>query len=80
MAKRKFLVVYDYGTGGAWLYISARSPEEITAMYSELKVVDVVPWWMSDELRARIESTMSFDIDDEPVGFLKLLVDARNDR
>ena len=69
--KHPFLCCYDYGMGGIWLYIHARKPEEITAKYSELKVVQDRPPWMTadDEPGA----SMTFDIDDEPTGWLREL-------
>jgi hypothetical protein len=42
----KYLVSYDYGTGGLWVYILASSPEAITERYPELKVWLSKPkWW-----------------------------------
>jgi len=50
----RFLVVYDYGQGGVWAYITARSSTEIVDRYPELRVVEVPPDWMSEERRARL--------------------------
>ena len=33
-----YLVVDDYGTGGIWIYIHARSAEEITDRFPDLTV------------------------------------------
>jgi hypothetical protein len=40
--KKEFLVVYDYGSGGVWAIVHARSAEEINAKFQDLEVVD--PW------------------------------------
>lgn len=74
--KKNFLVCYDYGTGGLWAYISARSPEEITNLYPELDVVDEVPPWLTDE---DVENLMSrvIDIDGMPHGILNALLEDR---
>lgn len=78
MSKSSFLVVYDYGQGGVWAFVAARSSDEITAKYPEVKVVDEAPSWMNDELKAHIERTNSHDLDEEPAGFLKEIVNARS--
>lgn len=62
--KEDFLVVYDYGSGGVWLVIHARSRDEITEKYRDLNVFDSRPDWMTDEEYHRIErSSLSCDID-----------------
>jgi hypothetical protein len=76
--KKSFLAIYDYETGGIWLVINARSPEEITRKYPELQVVDVRPSWMTQEAYDDLESRMTFDIDDEPSGWLGVLVSGRS--
>jgi hypothetical protein len=30
--KKSYLVIHDYGTGGLWAYIAAKSTEEIHAL------------------------------------------------
>ena len=76
-SKRAFLVVYDYGTGGVWSVIDARSPAEIAAKYPELSIADIRPEWMSDDDYARIASTRRIDIDDEPSGWFQTFVENR---
>ena len=41
--KRPFLVVYDYGMGGVWLLMDARSVQEIEERYPKLKAFDDKP-------------------------------------
>ena len=65
--KKPFLVVYDYGMGGIWCVVNARSAGEIRSKYPDLKVVPHRPQWMTDEHYPRPE--MRFDIDD-PRGWL----------
>jgi hypothetical protein len=46
----KFLVCYDYGTGGLWAYIPAPSSEAITEKFPDLKVfVEPPSWWNAQE-------------------------------
>ena len=66
--RNRYLVVYDYGQGGVWAYITAESPEQITDGFPELSVVEATPDWMTDEVRKTLEARMSFDIDD-PTGW-----------
>jgi hypothetical protein len=75
--KREFFAVDDYGTGGIWLLVWARSEEEITNKFSELKVRDARPEWMTDEVYLRLNELRCYDIDDEPSGYLKDLIDGR---
>jgi hypothetical protein len=44
----RFLVVYDYGQGGLWSYVSAPSKEAIQERFPELQVFDAEPDWMSE--------------------------------
>jgi hypothetical protein len=51
---QKYLVCYDYGAGGVWLYVEADSPEQITERYRDLQVVEMPPTWMTAEDEKRI--------------------------
>jgi hypothetical protein len=73
--KTGHLVVYDYGTGGHWAYLFARTKEEIAAKYPELTIAEARPKWMSDETYDLITSVNAFDIDDEPPEWLKAAMD-----
>jgi hypothetical protein len=77
-AKAPFLVVYDYGAGGVWSIVHARTAAEITAKYPELKVFEPRPAWMDDKEYARIARVRAFDIDAHPSGWLLTLVKERN--
>jgi hypothetical protein len=63
-AKRKFLVVYDYGQGGVWAFVWARSVEEIHERFRDLKVVDETPSWLTGDQLAITEQRMTFDAED----------------
>lgn len=52
--KQPYLVGYDYGTGGLWGVMLARSENEIAHLYPELAVVHDRPGWMSDEDHTRM--------------------------
>jgi hypothetical protein len=68
-------VLYGYGIGGVWSIIHARSKEEINAKYPNLIVGDRPrPNWMTDECYNRISSARTFDIDEEPTGWLRVML------
>ena len=75
--KQKHFVVYDYGQGGLWAFIYADSPQQIVELYPELKVVSEIPAWMTDELRSRLETTETYDLDSPPSGLLADLLRER---
>jgi hypothetical protein len=75
--KREFLIVYDYGSGGLWGVMRARSAEEILARYPEVRVERERPEWMTDALIADVRRVETHDIDDEPRGLLKSLLSDR---
>lgn len=77
--KKKHLVVYDYGQGGLWAFIVAESPDEIEHRYPELKVVQEIPGWMTDDLRARLEATETYDLEAPPSGLLADLIRERSE-
>jgi hypothetical protein len=75
--KQLFLIAYDYGMGGLWGVMWARSEEEIQQAYPEVNLVKEWPSWMDDEDYARLTK---YDIDDPPKGLLKaVLADRTHD-
>lgn len=75
--KRAFLVAYDYGMGGLWGVLHARSAEEILTAYPELAIADKVPSWMSADRLAELEET-PYDIDGAPWGLLNAVLADRD--
>lgn len=75
--KRPFLIAYDYGMGGLWGVMYARSADEIAAIYPELFVVEERPHWMDTEELKHLEET-SYDIDGAPRGLLNVLLEDRD--
>ena len=73
--KSRYLVVYDYGMGGVWAYVMARSADEIVSRFPELQLVHERPGWMSpdDELGLDV-----LDVD-SPTGLLSDLLAGRSD-
>ena len=70
-----FLVVDDYGTGGIWMYIHARSAKEIADRFPGLTVFTEWRSWMTpDRLIPLIWNLEAYDID-APSGYLKVLHD-----
>jgi hypothetical protein len=72
--KEKYLVCYDYGTGGLWGAILAENEAEILAKYPELTVVPVRPSWMTDEDYEHILRDKSYPLDAPPAGILKAVI------
>ena len=72
---KRHLVVYNYGQGGLWAFVThAESAHEIEELYPELEVVDEVPPWMTPEMLSRLEVC---DLEDPPGGFLAGLLQER---
>ena len=63
--KKKFLTVYDYGTGGIWVFIAAESREAIAEKFPSLKIYDYEdpPAWMEQQRFQEIEARGVVDID-----------------
>ena len=74
MEKRQFLVCYDYGMGGLWGVIDARSEAEIGSVYPELAVAHERPGWMTEEAFAELVADQHHDIDGQPWGILNSLL------
>jgi hypothetical protein len=80
--KRPFLCVYDYGQGGVWLLIDARTPVEIETTYPMLKVFADRPDWMKETEKAKCiasieKSGQHYDVDEKPSGWLKQLCEKK---
>ena len=76
--KRLYLVGYDYGIGGLWGVMFARSAEEIARTYPELRIVHQRPPWMNDELYDRLRDHEFYDIDAAPWGMLNAVLADRS--
>lgn len=61
--KQRFLVAYDYGQGGVWAFVWARSVEEIHDKFRDLQVIESMPSWLTGEQLAVTEQRMTFDVD-----------------
>ncbi len=77
--KNEYLCVYDYGMGGIWLVMSARSPDEIEKRFPGITAYADKPEWMKQEEKTEYfsrckEKGFRWDIDDEPTGWLKTYV------
>jgi len=75
----EFLVVYDYGQGGVWAYVHARSAEHIEKLFPELKVVRERPGWMTVEMEESIRKNRTVDIGGQ-TGFLAEILKSRKKR
>lgn len=75
--KRAFLVMYDYGSGGLWGVMLARSPDEIKRVYPELEIVPDQPAWMTSEYFDELADT-PYELDGAPWGLLNALLADRN--
>ena len=66
MKKKKFLVFQDSGTSGYWLYLYARSKEDIERRFPEFSLFDVPPKRFDAEAARSVENNPDiriFDID-----------------
>jgi hypothetical protein len=72
--KHEFLIGYDYGNGGLWCVLLARSEEELRSTFPTLEIIREAPPWMTGEARERIYSRARYDIDEEPRGVLKSIL------
>jgi hypothetical protein len=66
--KERFLVVYDYGQGGVWAFVWARSVDEIHEKFRDLEVIETIPSWLTGVQLATTERQMTFDVDDVKPG------------
>jgi hypothetical protein len=71
--KRAYLVLYEYGQGGGWAFILARSSQIIRKRFPQLKVFHEPPEWMTAAEVADIRERMTIDPDDESNCFLSSL-------
>jgi hypothetical protein len=75
--KTEFLAVYDYETGGAWVYLLADSVAQVHQRFPELRIVNDRPSWLTDEEDQRLRERMTIDIDDTDNPFLTALLQQR---
>ena len=68
--KTEYLVLHDYGMGGVWAILLARSKQEIQQKYPSLEIYEVRPSWMSDDQYDIVRKNFNFDIDNPPEGWL----------
>ncbi len=68
-----FLVVYDYGQGGIWWWITASSSVEITKAYRGVRVLEHAPDWWTPE-QDRVTSRIQVN---EPDATLRELLNVR---
>jgi hypothetical protein len=73
MIKTPFLVSYDYGTGGVWAVVCARSEGEIMKKFPKVVVVNGLPAWMSLDRYNKLVEDTSYDIDLPPQGWMATL-------
>jgi hypothetical protein len=66
--KKRFLVVDDYGTGGIWFVLLAKSEDQVHERLRDVKVwaPGTRPDWMSDDFFDGVAQRRTFDIDDLP--------------
>lgn len=82
--KKTYLVVYDYGQGGVWFLLDARSVSEIQKKWPFFKAYKDRPEWMSPDEKLRYverckETEFQWDIDNDPEGWLAIAVSERTD-
>jgi hypothetical protein len=72
--KMNYLVSHDFGKSGVWGIVSARSITEIKAKYPELEIVKEISSSLDKAEIDNIAASPTFDIDDEPRGWLAEMV------
>ena len=72
-AKQRYLVLHNYGQGGLWAYVNAKSPAEIEAAFREIEVVATPPTWLTVQEQQKLET---YDVD-APAGWLAMLAKPR---
>ena len=70
--KKTLLFGYDYGTGGLYEFISARSEQEVLEKYPFLVPIQKWPWPGSEEYFRSLCERGPFDIDAEPPEWIKI--------
>jgi hypothetical protein len=78
--KKSFLVACDYGMGGSWAYLSARSAAEIAERYPAVSIVSDPPAWLDEAQQRELEEKMTVDIDDSEHPFLVAAASEANPR
>ena len=72
--KRKFLTVYDYGSGGVWQYVLADNKGQIEEKYPQLTVLEELPEWWAER---PVEVEREYDINEEPDEFMSKMCEPR---
>jgi len=75
--RREFLAVYDYETGGAWMFLLADSAEQVGERFPELQIVTQRPGWLTGDEERHLRERMTIDIDDIDNPVLAALVRGR---
>lgn len=65
----QYLVVYDYGSGGIWAFVTALSADAILRKYPQVEVVDNIPPFFSD-LELDLANRRSFALSDPTPSWL----------
>ncbi len=58
-----FYVAYEYGSGAAWAFVKAETPDDVVAEMPELDVYETPPEWMTVEDLHRVRQHASVDFD-----------------
>jgi hypothetical protein len=64
--KKYFIAVYDYGMGGVWFFLNARSAQEIEEKFPNLEVQEKFPTAFSNADIESVKKYFSFDVDHPP--------------
>jgi hypothetical protein len=61
--KQRYLVAHDYGQGGIWSFVLARSAAEIEERFCDHQVVESSPSWLTGDILTTIERNRTYDAD-----------------
>ena len=57
-----FYVAYEYGSGAAWAFVKADTPDEVVAELPEVDVYETPPEWMTVEDLHRVREHAFVDL------------------
>ena len=67
---KKHLVAYEYGSGTAWGYVVAHTPDEIVEALPEVDVIEQAPSWMTTEELGAVGAHCTWTLEDSSLDLI----------